>query len=165
MLSTWAHPHGLPTTLRLASTCLHIPQTKVCLLRTETLGSLNTSHGIVVCLHNSQTEVCPLRADVPYWLQPWASLSVASHEFSSCLAWLSVFPYVFIVLKPKSIRCVLGLVFCLARPSIQQVIFVAIKLESVCYLLGLAQYDSRYNHLSSQPSERSLSATCQDFAP
>ena len=84
----------------------------------ETLGSLSTMLGVVDCLHSPQTGVCPLRVAVPSWLQPSVLPSVASQESSSFLARLSALPYVFIALRPQSVRCVLGLVFCLARPLV-----------------------------------------------
>ena len=39
---------------------------------------------------------------------------------------------------------------------------VAIRPESVSYVLGPAQHDPRHNRLSSQSSNQSLSAACQD---
>ena len=90
----------------------------VCPRYTRTLGSLSTTLAIVVHLRNHQTGVCPLHIEVPSWLQPLMSLSVASQESSLHLARLSVLLYVFIALRPKSIRCVLGLIFFLTWPSV-----------------------------------------------
>ena len=62
--------------------CLHSPQTGVYPLCAGTLGSLSTTFDIAFHLRSPQTRVCLLHAEVPSWLQPPASSSVASQEFS-----------------------------------------------------------------------------------
>ena len=145
--------------------CLHSPQTKVCLLCAGTLGSFSTTLSVSVCLRSSQTGVCSLRAEVPSWLKLLALPSVASQKSFLRPTRLLVVRYVFKALRSKSARYMLGLVFCLAWPSVQPFVFVAIRPESIRYMLGPAQHDPRRNRLSSQPSDRSLFAACQDFAP
>ena len=145
--------------------CLHSPQTGVCLLCARTLGSFSTTLGITVCLRNLQTKVCPLGAEVPSWLKPLASPFIASQESSQRPTRLSVLLYVFTALRLESICCEQRLVFCLARPSVQPFVFIAIRPESVRYVLGPAQHDPQCNRPFSQPLDRSLSTVCQDFAP
>ena len=91
--------------------CLRSPHTRVCPLCVRTLGSFSITLGIVIRLRR----VCLLCAEVPSWLQPSMLSSVACQESSLRPARLSALSYVFIVLKLQSIRCVLGLVFCLGH--------------------------------------------------
>ena len=127
--------HFCSNTILSIVVCLHSPQTKVCLLCARvilgtTIGIAvrcisrplflpNTTLGVAVYLHRPQTGVCLLRAEVPSWFQPLVSLSIAYQESSLRLTRLSALPSVFVALKPKSVRCVLGLVLlCLTRPSV-----------------------------------------------
>ena len=98
--------------------CLHNPQTGVRPQCARILGSLSTTFGIVVHLYNPQTGVCPLLTKVPSWLQPSVLPFVASQESSLRLPQLSALSYVFTALRPQSVHCVVGLVFCLAQPLV-----------------------------------------------
>ena len=135
-----------------AAVCLNNSQTEVCLLCVgavlgTTIGITiccisrpsflpGTTLGIFVCLHSPQIGVCPLCVGVQVSLAPSTLLSI------------------FAALRPESIRCVLRFPlsynFRHRRPLHPK--------NLLC-----AQHDSRRCHLSSQPSDYSLSTVYWDF--
>ena len=140
----------------------------------HTLGAYfysSTTLGVAVCLHSPQTEVCSLCTRVVLG----TTIGIAIH----CIARLFFLPSttlgmpsVFTAFRRKFICCVPGLYVPSARPLALPSIFIALRPEYVCcilrYLLGYnlwccglllsknilcALHDSRYCHMSSQPSD------------
>ena len=138
----------------------------------------STTFGVIVCLHTPQTKVCPLCAG--------AFLGTTIDIAACCMLRPLFLPgmtagmsSVFIALRPKSVNYVPGLWVPLARPSALRSVFLALKPKYVrCvlrYPLGynlrrhrplppknllFTQHDSQRCHMSSQPSDQSLSAVC-----